>query len=140
MATTFTFFSDPALTTPLAAPVQFAQDKDSPVAVDKVVYFGSAVASRFAQAASDPGIDPIVISVVDANAGTGSPATDVKLALSSVGLDTAVAGAALSLPAQVDSGALGAVEIHIRVLDSTHTVGIKTDLSLASNVLAEFAA
>lgn len=138
MATTFGFFSDAALTTPLAAHLLFIQPVSSPTAVDKVVYFGSATASRKAMADSDPGVDPIVISITDAAGGSGSPASDVKLALSSGGLASATGGAPLTLPAEINSGSGGAVAIHIRVLDSTHAFGLNNDLSLTTNTLAEF--
>ncbi|MBI2278205.1 MAG: hypothetical protein HYU74_12695 [Dechloromonas sp.] len=140
MAITFGFFSDSALTTPIAAPLQFVQADTSPVPADKIVYFGSPTANRVVEAESNPGSDLIVVSVDDAGPGTGSPAADVKLALSAGGLDAAVGGAALNLPSSVLSGAANAIAIHIRVTDSTHSIGLKTDLSLTTNPLAEFTA
>jgi hypothetical protein len=139
MAITFKFFSDAGLTTPLAAPLFVTQNSSSPTAVDSVIYFGSATAGRIAQAASDPGVDELTVSIVDANSGTGSPATDVKLALSSGGLAGATGGAALDIGTEIESGTAGAVEIHVRILDSTHAVALNTDLSLAVNSLAEYA-
>jgi len=138
MATTFGFFSDAALTTPLSARLLFTQAVSSPAAVDKVVYFGSATASRKAMANSAPGVDPIVISITDAAGGSGSPTSDVKLALSSGGLAAATGGASLTLPVEIDSGSANAIPIHIRVLDSTHAFALNQDLSLTTNTLAEF--
>lgn len=138
MATSFGFFSDAALTTPVAARLLFIQAVSGPVAVDKVVYFGSATASRKAMAASNPGVDPVVISIADAAGGSGSPASDVKIALSSGGLAAATGGASLNLPAEIDSGSANAIAIHIRVLDSTHAFALNQDLSLTTNALAEF--
>lgn len=137
MAITFGFFSDAALTTPVVARIPFVQADSSPAAVDKVVYFGSPQANRVAQANSNPGTDPIVVSVTDGAGGAGSPASDVKLALSAAGLSSAIGGAPLNLPANIDSQS--AIAIYIRVLDTTHAIGLNNDLSLTTNVLRESA-
>jgi hypothetical protein len=139
MAVSFGFFSDPALTTQISARLQFVQASSSPSPEDKVVYFGSPVAGRFCQANSDPGVDPIVLSIVDATPGAGIPVTDVKLALSSGGLSGATGGAPLNLPDTVYSGIAGAVPVYIRVLDSTHVSALDAGLSITANMLAEFA-
>lgn len=138
MATSFGFFTDPALTTRLLSRLQFVQAVSSPAAADNVLYFGSAQPGRVCQANSDPGVAPIVVSIVDASPGAGIPPADVKLALSSAGLAGATGGAALNLPATVQSGIAGAVAVHIRVLDSTHVSGVDTGLSLTTNTLAEY--
>lgn len=56
------------------------------------------------QADSDPGVDPIQISIVDAQAGTGVDELDMKLALSEAGLSGAVAGDPVDLPATINYG------------------------------------
>lgn len=137
MALSFAFHSDAALTTPVAARLPFVQAVSDPVAVDRVLYFGSPRAGRICQAASAPGTDPVTISIADVTSGAGSPAGDVRLALSAGGLDTAVGGAALDLPDTIDSGVAGAIAVHIRVLDSTHASGVHNDLSLVTNTLRE---
>ena len=137
MAITYGFFSDAALTTLITSPLQFVQADASPTPADRIVYFGSPEPGRVAQASSSPGVAPIVVSVTDAASGTGSPATDVKLALSAGGLNTATGGASLNLPAEVASET--AIAIHIRALDSTHSIGLKNDLSLTTNTLLESA-
>lgn len=137
MALSFGFYSDAALTTPVTARLPFVQPVASPVAVDRLVYFGSPLAGRMCQASSDPGVDPVVISITDANAGSGSPAGDLRLALTVGGLDTAIGGAALDLPETINSGVSGAVAVYMRVLDSTHASGVNNDLSLATNTLRE---
>lgn len=136
---TFGFYLDPALTTPVAARPQFVQAASSPVAEDKVVYFGSPNAGRIAKAASDPGVDAIAVSIVDSASGAGSPAGDVRLALSAGGLATATPSAPLSLGVDVAGGVAEAVPVYLRVLDSTHTLGRHTDLSISCNLIAEFA-
>lgn len=137
MAITFKFYSDAALTTAITAPLAFSQSTPSPTANDKVVYLGSVASGKTAEAASDPGVDPILVSIIDAASGSGSPATDVKLAATSGGLATATAGAPLNIGTQILSGSANAVEIHIRVLDSTGIVATNTDLSLETNYLVE---
>lgn len=137
MALSFAFHSDAALTTPVAARLPFVQAVSDPVAVDRVLYFGSRLSGRVCQAASDPGVDPVVVAIADANPGAGSPAGDVRLALSAGGLDTAVGGAALDLPETIDGGMAWAIAVHIRVLDSTHASGVHNDLSLVTNTLRE---
>jgi len=138
MATTFGFFTDPALTTPLVSRLQFVQAVTSPSPADNAVYFGSNHPGRYCQANSDPGVDPVVVSIVDATPGAGVPVTDVKLALTSGGLDGATGGTALALPETVNSGIDGAVAVHIRVLDSTHVSAVDIGLSLSTNALVEF--
>jgi len=138
MALTFGFFADAAATTPVVS-LYFSQADSAPVAQDRIVYFASANAARRCQADSDPGIDPILVSIADAAPVTGSPASDIKLALSSGGLASAVAGAALALPATINGGFANAIPIHVRVLDSTGVVGVKTDLRLTTNPLRESA-
>ena len=140
MALSFGFFSDPALTTPISARLQLIQDASAPVAADKVVYFGSRLAGRVCKAGSNPGVDPVVLSVVDSASGGGSPAGDVRLALSSGGLASAGGGQPLNLPAVVAGGQAGAVAVYVRVLDSTGASGIHVDLSLLTGVLKEYAA
>lgn len=137
MALSFGFYSDAGLTTPVAARLRFVQAVSGPVAVDRVIWFGSPLPARMCQAASDPGVDPVTIGVIDANSGTGSPAGDVRLALTAGGLDTATGGAALDLPATIQGGVGGAVAVHVRVLDSTHDSGVHDDLSLVTNTLRE---
>lgn len=137
MALSFAFHSDAALTTPVAARLPFVQAVSDPVAVDRVLYFGSPRAGRICQAASAPGTDPVTISIADANPGGGSPAGDVRLALTASGLDTAVGGDPLVLPATIAGGVAGAVAVHVRVLDSTHASGVNRDLALITNTLRE---
>lgn len=138
MALSFGFFSDPALTTPFAGRLSFFQDAQAPVGDDKVIYLGSPDPVKVLRAASDPGVDPITLTVADSAAGSGSPAGDVRLALSAGELASATGGAALSLGVQINGGAANAVAIHVRVLDSTGVSALNQDLSLLTNNLREF--
>ena len=137
MAITFKFYSDAALTTLASVPLTFSQTEPTPTPEDKVVYFGSVASGKTIEATSDPGVDQIAISIVDAASGSGSPATDIKLSLTLGGLASATAGAPLNIGTQVLSGTSNAKSIYIRVLDSTGTVGTNTDLSLQTNNVTE---
>lgn len=133
----FGFFTDAGLTTPLSGTLDFAQAIDGSTGPQQaILYFGSAAAGRVLRAAANPGVDPIMINIVDAASGTGSPAADVRLAL-----DPTFAGRAggdpLSLGVQVSSGAPAAVPVYVEVLDSTGVIGINTDLSLVMTLCEE---
>lgn len=130
---TFYFYADPGLTTPIAGALDFAQAVDGSTGpVQQTVYFGSAASGHVLRAASNPGSDPIVISIVDSALGSGSPATDVKLALEPT-FSGRNGGDPLSLGPTIMSGVGNAVAIYIRVLDTTGAIGVHTDLSLVTN-------
>lgn len=140
MATSFKFYHDSALTSEITSgnPLTATQDTANALPdVDKTIYFGSTVTGNKAQANSNPGVDQIVLSVIDANNTTGSPATEFKLALSSAALATATAGAPLNLGLTVNSGVANAVPIYTRRNSVLGTAGTYTDLSLETNVLIE---
>lgn len=131
MALTFAFHTDAALTTPVSAALPFVQDVSAPTAVDRILWLGSSHADRVARLASAPG-SPIVLTPTGAGAG------NVRLALSAAGLSAATPGAALAVGSELAGGIDQAVAIHIRVLDTSHTVATR-DFSIAIN-LAEYAA
>lgn len=136
----FALYTDSALTTPLTAALTAAQAADgSSAPVDLVVYLGCTDTAKKVQANSNPGVDQIVASVTDAASGSGSPAADIKLALTQGGLATATGGASLNLGTQVIGGSANAQAIWIRVTDSTHTVGTNTDLSVTISTLRQTA-
>lgn len=137
MAFSFGFYLDPALTTPATQRLAFVQADSAPVASDKVIWFGSPDAAVTCQAASAPGVDPVVIAIQDAGSGAGSPSGDVRLALTAPGLDSAMGGAALSLPAILAGGIDHAIAIHLRVIDSTHLAGVNSDISLLTCPLVQ---
>jgi len=131
MAFTFTFHEDAGLVTPKVGNLVIQQNADgSTPPVDNVLYLGSTDVARKIQAASNPGVDNIIISVVDADVPAGHPASEVKLALTLIGLDSATPGAPLDLGVQeVLGGVPGAVAIYSRVDDTTMVVGTSTELS-----------
>lgn len=116
----FAFFSDPALSTPAGEQV-FYQDDAAPLAADRLVYFGSPDAGRHAS---------VTVSVLAGMPGLA--ASTVRLALSAAGLDTATPGAALSF--ELDGGVANGLALYVRVLDSSGTNGIYTNLSLSADI------
>lgn len=140
MATTFKFYHDSALTQEITSgnPLTATQDSANLLAaVDKTIYLGSTTSANKIQAVSNPGVDAIVVSIVDANSGSGSPATEFKLALTSGGLATATAGASLSLSHTINGGSANAVPIYTRRDSVLGTPGTYTDLSLQTNSVIE---
>ena len=140
MAITFKFYHDAALTQEITVgnPLTATQDSANLLApVDKTIYFGSTISGNKVQTVTSPGTNPIIISVVDAASGSGAPATEFKLGLSTGARDGATPGAALTLSHTINSGVGNAVPIYTR-RDSVLTVaGTYTDLSLQTNSLVE---
>lgn len=97
---------------------------------DGVFWVGIPATDTKLQAASDPGIDQIVVSIVDDDALTGVDATDIKLALSSAGLDSATGGTALNLGATILGGSANAVRVNYRWSNGTGA-GVYTGISLS---------
>ena len=138
MALSFRFYMDAQLTTPFSGNLVATQNVDgSSDPVVRAVYLGSVTASRRLQANSNPGVDQITVSIVDAAPSTGNPATDVTLALTENGLAAATPGASLNLGVQVLSGAINCVPVWVKVDDSTLTIGSSTELSLTTTALRE---
>lgn|SRR5574340_375026 len=140
MATSFKFYHDAALTQEITSgnPLTATQDTANALAaVDKTIYLGSTNAANKIQAVSNPGVDAISVGIVDADAGTGAPATEFKLALTSGGLATATAGAALNLSATITGGVANAVPIYTRRDSVLGTPGVYTDLTLETNSVIE---
>ncbi len=132
----FMFHTDVGLTTPLAGTLDFAQSVDGSTGAQvATLYFGSTAAGKTLRAASNPGVDTLVLAVVDGSTG-GSPATDVTLSLEPT-FAGRTAGASLSLGVQINSGVSAAVPIYVRVQDSTGTIGVNTDLSLVMTLAEE---
>lgn len=140
MAVSFKFYHDSALTSEITAlaPLTATQDTAGILgAVDKTIYLGSTLTGNKAQANSSPGVDAIVISIADSDALTGAPASEFKLALSSGGLDTATAGASLTLSTSITSGVANAVPIYTRRDSALAVAGSYTDVSLTTQTLLE---
>lgn len=125
---TWKFYHDSALTEEVTALNPLSATQGGGLGpVDSVVYFGSTGTDLQLQAHSDPGVDPVQIEIYDSAGGSGAPATEFKLALSSGGLAGAVAGAALSLSHTLLSGVANAVPIHVRRTSALTAIGTYTD-------------
>lgn len=133
----FFFYSDAGLTAPLTGTLDFAQSVDGSTGAQVMtLYYGSAASDRVLRAAANPGVDSIVLSVVDAAVGAGSPASDVTLALEPTFASRAP-GAALNMGVQINGGVANAIPVYVRVQDSTGTIGVNTDLTLTMTLCEE---
>jgi hypothetical protein len=135
MPVTFQWFRDAAGTIPFDP----ATDTIGPITTapeNEVLYLGSRATSRYLQAASNPGVDNLVVSVADTTPGSGPQASHVKLATSSAGLDSATAGASLSLGHTLNSGAANLQPVHIRV-EFESAASSDVSLSIALNATVE---
>lgn len=142
MATTFQFFTDSGLTTPLAGNLIATQDVlGAPGPVVFNLWFGSNTASVKVEADSDPGVDEITLDVADSNPGFDHEVAEVKLSLAPLPGDWGpiVGGAAINLGPTINSGVGGAVEFYVHVDDATGVVGTSTELSITTNLVRETA-
>lgn len=126
--TSWQFYADAGLTVPLAQG-GVTQVANGP-AVDRLIFFGSTAAAKKLQAASDPGVDPIELTVYDADPDAGLAAGALRLALTAAGLDTATPGAPLYLGTTLVSGAPGAVAVFVRTDAAASAPGTYADLAL----------
>lgn len=121
----FGFYSDAGLTVPVTTLRHFSTQ------ADRLIYFGDPGTGRQLQDAAAPGVDNVLVTVVDSAGGSGLAASSVKLASTNGGLTAATGGAALSLGHTILSGSANAKPVHIRFDTSAGTVGTDyTDLSL----------
>jgi hypothetical protein len=134
MSTTWNFYADAGVTT-LAEGGATVIDGLSPS--DRMLYFASPAAGKTLQAASNPGVDAIVVEVFDDAVSSGAEASAIRLSLSAAGLATATPGAPLSLPATLTSGPAGAVAIYVRTEQGALALGTYTGLSLRTSALVE---
>jgi len=130
-------YLDPAGTTPATLPLAFSQDDAGLLPPHQrrfYVMWPASGAWKF-QANSDPGVDPITLSVVDSAPGSGQPASALKLALTQSGLATAVGGDPLDLGTEILFGAVNGVQVWVEFDDNTGVLANDASLSLALNTL-----
>ena len=139
MAISLKFYSDAALTTEvnMASPVAMAALASG--SDDVQLWLGSTASGMQFQATSDPGVDDLVIDIVDTGAGTGQADTAAKLATTQGGLATATAGASLSVGPNLSSGVANAFAFWLRMTDGTATAGTYTDIKLLVDGVTELA-
>lgn len=135
MAISLKFYSDAGGTTELASLAFLRDSEGTAAAEDRVVYLLSIAVGKTFEA--QDGVSNVLVQVFDSASSSGVPASAVKLATSSGGLDTAVAGADLDLGPALLSGAANAVAVHMRVQTGALAIGTYSDLALRTNPLTE---
>ncbi|MCB1726534.1 MAG: hypothetical protein KDI22_03810 [Gammaproteobacteria bacterium] len=95
-----------------------------------VFYVGTPNAANQIEAASDPGVDPITVSIVDAAPASGVEASHIRLAVSQGALSGATPGASLSLGETILGGAGNAVAVWYQ-WDNSVGSGEYTEMSLS---------
>lgn len=135
---TFKVYNDANLTSEFTGSLTANQNVDGSTGMQKFQkWIGSTAVGKTLQAESNPGVAQIVLSIVDAAPGSGHPATDISLALSSPGLDSATPGASLNLGTSILSGVANAKGFWIGMEDSTGVVGTSTELTVQTNLCRE---
>lgn len=137
MAISLGFFSDAALTTPVATLTFIHATDDSLPFVKQRVYLGSPNGAKTYQAASNPGVDDIQVELFDPNMGDGFNTTHVKLAGTELGLDSAVAGDPYVIGPTINGGSGNAEEVWIQVIDTNLGNGTY-NMTPRTNLVAEF--
>lgn len=131
MSNTLLFYSDAGLTVPLSRLEAAQSTTGTAGAVDQVVWLGSPVAGHAFQASSDPGTDPVIVSIIDSLTGLQIPASSLRMAATSGGLPGATPGAALTLGTEILSGVGNAAEVYVRIDAAAIAAGVYDNLSLS---------
>jgi|WetSurSiteA1Bulk_404760.scaffolds.fasta_scaffold21253_2 hypothetical protein len=130
---TFKFYSDINLTTAITGNVAIGEGS-----VVNVFYLGSTDSTKKLQDSTNPGVTPMEVSIVDANPGSGPTTAWVKLALSSGGLSSAVAGDPLVIGTTVLGGNANCLPIWVQIDNSLSGSSSSTDLSIQITDVKEF--
>lgn len=133
----FGFFLNAALTTPVTSLVVEQDVSGGTPPVSFQIYLGSTSPGATLRTLVNPGVDQINVYTNDSTPGTGALPSQTKLAATQAGLVSAVAGASLNLGTVITGGVANAVSFWYQVSDTTGVQGVKTDLSLKTNVLGE---
>jgi len=136
MSHTLFAYADPGLTVPLAVKdIIWGSAGGTPRT--GVIYLGTLTDATVVYADSDPGVDLIMLGIVDADSGSGVGAGAIKLALSAAGLDEAVPGDPVALGTQIQAGAENAIAVHYRFDAGPLAEGVYTDLELQTNAIIQ---
>lgn len=132
----FKIYTDAGLTTELAGNIVTVHNNDGTTGdIDRSYYIGSTVAGKTLQTAVNGGVDQIVLSLLDSNVAAGTPdVTDFKLALTLLGLDSAIAGAAIDLGTTILADVANALPFYVRISQPA-AAGI--EISIETNNLEE---
>lgn len=140
MATTYGFYADFGMTQPLSS-LNFSRASDgSSAPEDKVFYIGTKSDNKDLYAASNPGVDSILLSIVDADGSAGLTPAMCKLAIMQEELDNAIAGAPCDLGTMGTPNGAGAYacwEIWVRITTPLLAEGSYTDLTFQTNDVIE---
>lgn len=128
------FFQDSGLSQP-AARLNATAAADGSGSSDHVFYLGGTEAAREHVAASDPGTDPIEVSIADSEGGTSLLPSALRLALTQVGLNAATPGDPLTVGTSIAGGSAHAVAVWVRVDIPETDPAIYDNLSLVTNPL-----
>jgi|PlaIllAssembly_1097288.scaffolds.fasta_scaffold00010_24 hypothetical protein len=129
----FSFYNDAALTSLVNGVVPIGEGT-----ITKVYYFGSTDDTLVLQDAVAPGTDPIYVTIVDANPGSGAEASWVKVATTLSGLDSATPGASVSIGLSVYGGAGNSIPVYVRFVNSLSGTSSSLDLSIKTSTVKEF--
>lgn len=139
MALTFNYYAAAGLVT-LFDPALYQASDGSTGPLDVEFWIGSTDDTKQLQAASDPGIDNLVLTVTDSAPASGQASSSIILALSEADLDANTPGASLDLGvATLLGGVAEALSVWMRFEASSLTVGQYTDLGLSLSSVMESA-
>lgn len=140
-STSFKFYSDAALTQEVAAPFQILQNVsgNTPEA-ERVFQFwlGSTIASRKLQRASNPGVDQIILGIVDDAPSDGQPASALKIfqgANPPADWSQIAGGNQIVLGTDLLSGVANAISIFVRWDDALGVIS-PTDTTVRPKIMA----
>lgn len=130
------FYADSALSQPLDS-TQVVFDREiGGDPVDRAFYLGNPDSNLRYEA--DDGSGLITVGVTDSDPGSGWSATDIRLALSEAGLDSATPGEAVEITGPIQGGLSGAKPVWVRFEGTSPTPLTADDLGLTTNVWREY--
>lgn len=135
MSLSLGFFRDSTLTQAVGSSLPIDREIGG-APVDVVLYLGSPIAARRFIPDSDAVIS---IAVADTDPANGWAATDIRLATTQAGLDTATDGAPLALGDELLSSPANAQAFWLRFSGDSATPKTAADISLITNTLREYA-
>ena len=127
MAITLKAYLDAGLTTEATTADMAAAASAS---ADLQLWLGSTASGMKFQATDDPGVEAIMIDIVDTASGGTLPDTAAKLATTQAGLASATAGASLSAGTTINSGVGNAFVFWLRMTDTLAAAAAQNNLKL----------
>jgi len=137
----FGFYLDSNLTVPatLTSPINIVINTAGGGYVDIPIWFGSPDETKKAQAASDPGVDNITITVTDINTSIHNADETTGpywvLALNSSDLDTNPRNNTIEIGTEVLGGTENAVQFYLRIFEPEQPPNVYEDWILTTNAL-----